>query len=178
MKNRQVFKIIRKRLDPWFADRGFVPAHDPHHRGLTGWSRPHGSLHLNVWCQSDKWQFDPFIGSQFTDDTRETPVARFSQEGEAVKLGIAPVLAHFGQSPEAPMNMYSSGLPVSSYSVKYTASHRRTSSVTSSRSALASVTCWALGVVVPKHFSSRCFKSRVAHPNSGISAVWSMSRME
>jgi len=73
MKNRQVFKIIRNRLDPWFSDRGFVPAHDPYHRGLTGWSRPHGSRHLNVWCHGDKWQFDPFTGSQFTMEFEVSP---------------------------------------------------------------------------------------------------------
>jgi hypothetical protein len=65
MKNREAFTLFQKRLAPWFRERGFASAKDPHHRATWGWTRPEAAAHFNIWWQGDKYPFDAFTGSKF-----------------------------------------------------------------------------------------------------------------
>jgi hypothetical protein len=75
MKPRELFKVLRKHLDPWLTEQGFAQASDPYHRGGVGWTRPRGANHLNIWCLNNKWPFDPFLGSEFTIEVEISPQA-------------------------------------------------------------------------------------------------------
>jgi hypothetical protein len=65
MKTREVFKVLRRHVEPPLEELGFEPFKDPSGVFLI-WTRPRkGRKYETVACQVDKWGWDPWRGSRF-----------------------------------------------------------------------------------------------------------------
>ena len=65
MKTREVFRILRERLEPVLKPLGFTRTIDSTGQCLV-WTCPTDKQkNIVVWCQMNKWPWDPWIGSQF-----------------------------------------------------------------------------------------------------------------
>jgi len=60
MKSTEVYALLKSELGPWFKASGFKRADS-----FLSWSRPHGELHITVWCQVSRDGWDDYAGSKF-----------------------------------------------------------------------------------------------------------------
>src|SRR5262249_42859964 len=65
MKTREVFKILRERIESPLLDLDFEPFKDPSGLFLIWTRRRKGRKFETVACQADKWEWDPWRGSKF-----------------------------------------------------------------------------------------------------------------
>jgi hypothetical protein len=88
MKTREVFRIVRRYLDCPLTELGFSTL--AHTGAVLPWSRRLDERqHETVWCQIDKWPWDPWLGSKFTVEFQcaDTPDAGAAGNAKRARLG-------------------------------------------------------------------------------------------
>jgi hypothetical protein len=68
MKSAEVYALLKEGLGPWFKASEFKRADT-----LLSWTRPHGDLHIAVWCQVSQDGWDRYAGSQFVVEFQLAP---------------------------------------------------------------------------------------------------------
>jgi len=73
MKTREVFQVLCKQLEPILLPMGFSRRKDHTGHNLP-WTRLLSEqTYETVWCQMDKWPWDPWIGSQLVVEFQHAP---------------------------------------------------------------------------------------------------------
>src|SRR5262245_32191609 len=87
MKTREVWRILSCKLEPTLVSLGFSRLKDQ--AGCLVWTRPLGNKrHETLWCQMDKWQWDPWIGSQFVVELQHSRQKEAgAMRGKRARLG-------------------------------------------------------------------------------------------
>lgn len=92
MKTRDVYKVLWQSIDPVAAELGF--ARQRHTGTILPWTRRlDNGRHEIVYCQMDKWQWDPWMGSKFTVRLQESRNPDIGLVGGSKQAAIGDLLA-------------------------------------------------------------------------------------